>query len=68
MSNAGRSFDWFTSCKTETSVYDAKSNKILNGIPSWLIDPVIVTKSAFENASSVCRTFVALSSVIYQEA
>lgn len=68
MSNAGRSFDWFTSCKTKTSVYDAKSNKILNGIPSWLIDPVIVTKSAFENASSVCRTFVALSSVIYQEA
>jgi chaperonin GroEL len=65
MLNAGRSFDWFASATTASGTYDANADRIVQSAP-WLVDPLAVTKHAFENAASVCRTFVALSSVIYQ--
>lgn len=65
MLNAGRSFDWFASATAASGTYDANADRIVQSAP-WLVDPLAVTKHAFENAASVCRTFVALSSVIYQ--
>lgn len=67
MSNAGRSFDWFDTVRAadRTCAYDADADKIVSDA-RWLLDPLAVTQHAFENAASVCRTFVALSSVIFQ--
>jgi chaperonin GroEL len=64
MLNAGRSYDWFASAAAAGDAYDANADTIVKSAP-WLIDPLAVTKHAFENAASVCRTFVALSSVIH---
>jgi len=65
--NAGRSFDWFTvSRKNLEDAYDALNDEIVHN-PIWLIDSALAAVCAFENAASVCRTFVALSSVIYDE-
>ena len=67
MANAGRSFDWFNTARsaTDTCAYDADADAIVSDA-RWLLDPLAVTQHAFENAASVCRTFVALSSVIYR--
>jgi chaperonin GroEL len=65
--NAGRSFDWFVvSRKNQEDAYDAHKDEIVHN-PVWLIDSALAAFSAFSNAASVCRTFVALSSVIYTE-
>lgn len=65
--NAGRSFDWFVvSRKNSDDAYDALRDEIVSN-PAWLIDSALAAHSAFSNAASVCRTFVALSSVIYEE-
>lgn len=65
--NAGRSFDWFlASRKCAEDAYDATKDEIVTN-PAWLIDSALAALSAFSNAASVCRTFVALSSVIYEE-
>lgn len=65
--NAGKSFDWFCYARsTDASVYDAARDVMLDSSDS-IIDSALSVTSAFENASSVVRTFVALSSIIYEE-
>ena len=51
----------------EHVVFDVANNKLVNGIESGIIDPVLVTKTALVNATSVAGTLLTTQATIVYE-
>ena len=47
--------------------YDASSERYVDMIEAGIIDPVLVTRTAFKNAASVAVTFLSLDAVIVED-
>jgi len=69
ITNAGKSPDVIINdlLKDETLGYNAANDEYVNMLLTGVIDPVKVTRTALQNASSVTMTFLSLDAIIIEE-